>query len=100
LPEIEQSLYIGQRRPKDREEQVLLFVKIKEECSFNEKLRVAIKECIRKDLSPRYIPKFVFETPEIPMTVNGKVTELPVKKIVSGQKIIPSSTIVNPASLK
>lgn len=64
------------------------------------KLRGAIEARIRKDLSPRHVPKFIFETPEIPMTVNGKKTELPVKKIVSGQKTVPSSTIMNPGSLR
>lgn len=34
------------------------------------------------------------------MTVNGKKTEIPVKKIISGQKVVPSSTIVNPESLQ
>ncbi|KAH0839290.1 Acetoacetyl-CoA synthetase [Fonsecaea pedrosoi] len=98
--EIEESLCIGQRRPHDDDEQVLLFLKMKQGHSLDERLKSAIKAHIRKDLSPRHVPKFVFETPEIPMTVNGKKTELPVKKIVSGQKITPSSTIINPDSLK
>jgi acetoacetyl-CoA synthetase len=67
---------------------------------FDQKLEQAIQARIRRDLSPRHVPKFIFETPEIPMTVNGKKTELPVKKIVSGQTITPSSTIINPGSLK
>jgi acetoacetyl-CoA synthetase len=73
---------------------------MKEGHSLHGTLESAIRARIRKDLSPRHVPKFIFETPEIPMTVNGKKTELPVKKIVSGQKITPSSTIVNPGSLK
>ncbi|OQV09045.1 hypothetical protein CLAIMM_13227 [Cladophialophora immunda] len=100
FPEIEESLCVGQRRLHDRDEQVLLFVKMKAGCLLDGKLKRAIEAHIRKDLSPRHVPKFIFETPEIPMTVNGKKTELPVKKIVSGQKITPSSTIINPESLK
>ena len=98
--QIEDMLCIGQRRLHDRDEQVLLFVKMKEGYTYDDKLEKAIKTRIRRDLSPRHVPKFIFQTPEIPMTVNGKKTELPVKKIVSGQKITPSSTILNPASLK
>ncbi|KIW78340.1 acetoacetate-CoA ligase [Fonsecaea pedrosoi CBS 271.37] len=98
--ELEDCLCIGQRRPHDRDEQVLLFVKMKKGHVFSHDLEKALRERIRQDLSPRHVPKFIFGTPEIPMTVNGKKTELPVKKIVSGQKITPSSTIVNPDSLK
>jgi acetoacetyl-CoA synthetase len=98
--EIEDSLCIGQRRPQDRDEQVLLFVKMKPGHTLTPELKNAINSRIRQDLSPRHVPKFTFETPEIPMTVNGKKTELPVKKIVSGQNITPSSTIINPDSLR
>ncbi|KAI1615923.1 acetoacetate-CoA ligase [Exophiala viscosa] len=98
--QIEDMLCIGQRRLHDRDEQVLLFVKMKEGHTYDNKLEKAIRTRIRQDLSPRHVPKFIFETPEIPMTVNGKKTELPVKKIVSGQKVTPSSTILNPASLE
>jgi acetoacetyl-CoA synthetase len=68
--------------------------------SFDARLKKAIETRIRQDLSSRHVPKFIVETPEIPVTVNGKKVELPVKKIVSGQKITPSSTIANPGSLK
>ncbi|EXJ87220.1 acetoacetate-CoA ligase [Capronia epimyces CBS 606.96] len=97
---IEDSLCVGQRRPQDRDERVLLFVKMKPGHTLDHKLKKAIETRIRQDLSPRHVPKFIFETPDIPITVNGKKTELPVKKIVSGQSITPSSTIANPASLK
>jgi acetoacetyl-CoA synthetase len=42
----------------------------------------------------------VFGTPEIPTTVNLKKVELPVKQIVSGKKIKPSGTLLNPDSLE
>jgi acetoacetyl-CoA synthetase len=79
-----------------------------------------IKEAIRKALSARHVPKFIFETPAIPVrypsllsnsvaspntnissqvTVNLKKVELPVKQIVSGKKIKPSGTLLNPESL-
>ncbi|KAF9884511.1 hypothetical protein FE257_001699 [Aspergillus nanangensis] len=100
LVEIEDSLCIGQRRPHDRDERVLLFLKMKQGHAFSDGLKTAIESRIRKSLSPRHVPKFIFPTPEIPMTVNGKKTELLVKKIVSGQKVIASSTITNPHALK
>jgi acetoacetyl-CoA synthetase len=68
-------------------------------CSYDDQLEAAIANRIRQDLSPRHVPKFIFETPDIPITVNGKKTEAPVKKIVCGKEVTPSSTIINPESL-
>ncbi|KAF5026586.1 hypothetical protein F66182_1312 [Fusarium sp. NRRL 66182] len=99
FPEIEDSLCVGQRRAEDKDERVLLFVKMIKDHILDHKLENAIRQQIRKDLSPRHVPKFIFETPGIPMTINGKKMELPVKQAVSGQKVVYSSTIANPDSL-
>jgi len=97
---IEDSLCVGQRRPEDRDERVLLFVKMRHGCRFDDKLASSLRSHIRQQLSPRHVPAFIFETPGIPMTVNGKKTEIPVKKILCGQVVTPSSTIANPESLR
>lgn len=73
---------------------------MKDDYNYSEQLKAAIERRTHHDLSPMYVPKFILEIPEIPMTVNGKKTEVPVKRILSGQKIVPSSTIVNLGSLK
>ncbi|KAJ5521065.1 acetoacetate-CoA ligase [Penicillium fimorum] len=96
---IEDSLCVGQRRTSDKDEQVLLFIKMKDGFKCDWQLRERIKSRIRHDLSSRHVPKYIFQTPEIPMTTNGKKTETVVRKIVSGQKITPSSTIINPECL-
>jgi acetoacetyl-CoA synthetase len=36
---------------------------------FTRELVNAIKEAIRKDLSKRHVPKYIFETPEIPVSL-------------------------------
>ncbi|SPO04656.1 probable acyl-CoA synthetase [Cephalotrichum gorgonifer] len=94
------SICVGQRRPQDNDEKVLLFLLMKEGHKFTKSLVRDIKQAIRKDLSPRHVPAFVFETREIPVTVNMKKVELPVKQIVSGQKITASGTLLNPESLE
>ncbi|EOD46834.1 putative acetoacetyl- synthase protein [Neofusicoccum parvum UCRNP2] len=88
------------RRPGDADESVMLFLLMKEGVKFNEGLVRELKERIGKELSKRHVPKWVFETKEIPTTVNLKKVELPVKQIVSGQVIKPSGTLLNPESLK
>ncbi|KAF3770835.1 acetoacetate-CoA ligase [Cryphonectria parasitica EP155] len=94
------SLCVGQRRPQDQDENVLLFLLMKPGHQFQRRLVEEIKEAIRTELSKRHVPKYVFETPEIPMTINMKKVELPVKQIVSGHKITPSGTLANPQSLE
>ena len=96
---IADSICIGQRRPQDNDESVMLFLLMNPGQKFTPKLVRAVKDAIRKETSPRHVPKYVFETPEIPTTVNLKKVELPVKKIVSGQVVKPSSTLANPQSL-
>lgn len=93
------SICVGQRRPQDNDESVMLFLLMRPGHKFDRKLVNEVKEAIKNELTKRHVPKYVFETPEIPTTVNLKKVELPVKQIVSGQIIKPSGTLLNPKSL-
>jgi acetoacetyl-CoA synthetase len=118
---VQDSLCVGQRRPQDSDESVMLFLLMKPGMRFDRRLANEVKAAIARDLSKRHVPKWVFETPEIPVssrsqihsraipgsvpnhvqtTVNLKKVELPVKQIVSGQTIKPSGTLANPQSLE
>ncbi|KAL5336753.1 hypothetical protein BJX70DRAFT_268631 [Aspergillus crustosus] len=99
-PEIVDSLCVGQRRPKDTDETVLLFLLMRPGHSVTAALTTRVKVAIEKALSKRHVPKWVFETKAIPTTVNLKKVELPVKQIVSGKKIKVSGTLLNPESLE
>ncbi|KAG4441597.1 hypothetical protein IFR05_002881 [Cadophora sp. M221] len=96
---IQDSICVGQRRPQDHDESVMLFVLMKPGMRFTKSLVGAIKKRIASECSKRHVPRFVFETPEIPTTVNLKKVELPVKRIVSAEVIKPSGTLLNPKSL-
>lgn len=98
----------------------MLFLLLKPCVAFTADLVERIRSVIRKELSARHVPAFIFETPEIPVsfslapwdlgvnglliliqtTVNMKKVELPVKQIVSGKRIQPSGTLLNPGSLE
>ncbi|RFU35237.1 hypothetical protein B7463_g1110, partial [Scytalidium lignicola] len=99
FPQLVDSICVGQRRPEDVDETVMLFCLMKPGEKLTTKLVNDIKAAIRKELSPRHVPKYIFETPAIPTTVNLKKVELPVKQIVSGKIIKPSGTLLNPESL-
>ncbi|OTA67402.1 acetoacetyl-coenzyme A synthetase [Hypoxylon sp. EC38] len=96
---IADSICVGQRRPQDNDESVMLFLLMRPGHKFDRKLVNEVKEAIKNELTKRHVPKYVFETPEIPTTINLKKVELPVKQIVSGQIIKPSGTLLNPKSL-
>jgi len=97
---IDDSLCIGQRRPQDKDERVLLFLKMRPGYKFTPELVADIKTSIRKGLSARHVPSYIFEVSDIPYTVNGKKIEIAVKQIVSGSNLQPSGTVANPESLQ
>jgi acetoacetyl-CoA synthetase len=100
FPEVADSVCVGQRRPTDNDETVLLFLLMAPGQKFTSGLTKQIQDKIASSLSKRHVPRHVFETKEIPQTINGKKVELPVKQIVSGMKVKPSSTLANPHSLE
>ncbi|KAJ3486433.1 hypothetical protein NLI96_g4243 [Meripilus lineatus] len=97
---IEDSLCVGQRRPEDSDERILLFVKMRPGNALTKSLKSEINEVITKNLSSRHLPSFIFQVEDIPYTVTGKKVEIAVKQIVSGSTFKPSGTVVNPSSLQ
>lgn len=65
---IADSICVGQRRPQDTDESVILFLLMKPGHKFTKKLVNNVKDAIRKQCSARHVPKYVFETPEIPVS--------------------------------
>ncbi len=92
MPEIEDSLIIG--RPVENDEQVVLFVKVREG-KLDDALRDAIRKTIREKVSPRHVPGAIFEVSGVPYTINGKKVELAVKYIALGREITNRETIAN-----
>jgi acetoacetyl-CoA synthetase len=68
FPMLADSICVGQRRPQDSDESVLLFLLMKPGEKFTQRLVNDIKAAIRKELSARHVPKHIFETPDIPVS--------------------------------
>ena len=66
--EISDSLCVGQRRPSDTDERVMLFLLMKPGVHLTKDLINRVNASIRQKLSGRHVPSFVFETPEIPVS--------------------------------
>lgn len=97
--EVAESLCVGQRRSSDLDERVVLFLIMRQGRTLDRKMVTSIKDTIARELTKRHVPRYVFQVPEIPVTVNGKKVELPVKSIISGKTVKPSGTLLNPGSL-
>ncbi|KAJ3548979.1 hypothetical protein NM208_g571 [Fusarium decemcellulare] len=96
--EIEDALCVGQRRPQDKDETVILFVKLHPNLAESKSLKTRLLAQIEKDLSRRHVPKYVFYVPSIPYTVNGKKMETLIRDIVSG-KGVKTHVVENPESV-
>lgn len=66
---VHDSLCVGQRRPADQDETVMLFLLMKPGHRFDTALVGEIRAAIGRDLSKRHVPKYIFETPEIPVSL-------------------------------
>lgn len=97
---IADSVCVGQRRDCDADESVILFVQMAQAHDFNRAVARRLQDAIRSSLSPRHVPKYIFPVPGVPYTVNGKKVEILIKKLVSGQEVKVSPTIVNPEILR
>lgn len=69
FPEIADSLCVGQRRPKDDDESVMLFLMMNKGHEMSENLVRKVREAIGKSLSKRHVPRYIFQTPEIPVSL-------------------------------
>ena len=64
---VQDSLCVGQRRPRDPDQSVMLFLLMKPGHRLDRALAADVRAAIRADLSKRHVPKYIFETPEIPV---------------------------------
>ncbi|KAF2011975.1 acetyl-CoA synthetase-like protein [Aaosphaeria arxii CBS 175.79] len=97
--EVEDCIAVGQRRKTDPDEQVLLFLKLKDSLKLDKSLKQRICNAIRRDLSARHVPQHIRQVADIPYTRNGKKIENMVKAIVSGQALKVGQSAANPECL-
>jgi len=98
LPFILDSLCVGKNTNGDVD--VLLFVKLKEGEELTNERKKLIKEQIKKNTTPRHVPREIHVVQDIPYTRSGKKVELAVSKIIHGRPVTNSEALANPESLK
>lgn len=98
IEEVADSLVIGQEWKDDV--RVVLFVKMAEGVELTNELQDTIRKTIRKNASPRHVPKKIITVTDIPYTINMKKVELAVKKIIHGKEVRNQDALKNPEALK
>ena len=98
LPFILDSLCVGKNTNGDVD--VLLFVKLKEGEELTPERKKQIKEQIKKNTTPRHVPREIHVVQDIPYTRSGKKVELAVSKIIHGKPVTNIEALANPESLK
>ena len=94
---IADGLVVGQAWKGD--ERVILFIKPVPGSHVTEDLKDKIKKKLRDEASPRHVPAFIIEAPDIPYTFNMKKVESAVSNIIHGRPVINRDAIVNPEAL-
>ncbi len=98
LPEVEESLVIGQDWQGDV--RVVLFVRLKPGETLSDDLVTRIKAQIRTGASPRHVPAKVLQVADIPRTKSGKIVELAVRDVVHGRPVKNREALANPEALE
>ncbi|MBI5441647.1 MAG: acetoacetate--CoA ligase [Deltaproteobacteria bacterium] len=98
LEEVVESMVIGQTWQDDV--RIVLFVRLRDGLTLDEPLTKRLKDQIRTNTTPRHVPAKIIQVPDIPKTINGKLVELAVTKIVHGQEVKNKDALANLAALE
>jgi acetoacetyl-CoA synthetase len=102
LDEVMESLAIDME-VLGRDSSLILFVVLKADQLLDTDLHEKIKNQIRTNVSPRFIPDKIYAVNEIPKTLNGKKMEVPIRKMLLGfeiEKVVNPDSMSNPNSLE
>jgi len=102
LPEIVESLVIGQDWPPNEtgDVRVVLFVKLQDGLALDSVLAEKIKQHIRANTTPRHVPAKVVQVTDIPRTKSGKIVELAVRNVIHGRDVKNIEALANPEALE
>ena len=91
------SLCVG--KPNNGDVDVILFVKLKDKEELGIDRKKQIKDLIKKNTTPRHVPREIIVVNDIPYTRSGKKVELAISRILSGKPVTNLEALVNPESL-
>ena len=80
---IDDSICVGQRRPQDKDERVLLFMKMRAGHKLDQPFEQVIRTAIREALSARHVPAHIFEVKDIPVS-SSSLACVPKERLMIG----------------
>ena len=98
VPEVADSLVVD-TSSSSGEGDLLLFVVFEAGADVTAVTK-ALRTLIRTELSPRHVPGVVIPVPAVPRTLNGKKSEVPVKRILGGAPVesaVSRDSLADPA---
>jgi acetoacetyl-CoA synthetase len=84
LPEVLDSVVIHLEDDAGGPGELLLFVALVPDAALDDRLRTAIVDALRTQLSPRHVPDRIVRIKAVPRTLTGKKLETPLKRILLG----------------
>jgi len=102
LPEVVESIVIGQDWPPGESDDVriVLFVKLQDGMMLDNALAERIKSHIRANTTPRHVPAKIVQVHDIPRTKSNKIVELAVRNVVHGRDVRNLDALANPEALE
>ena len=102
LPEVVEALVIGQNWPPDKpgDVRIVLFVRLRSDCTLDDALITKIKKTIRENATPRHVPAKILQVADIPRTKSGKIVELAVRNVVHNEPVKNIEALANPEALE
>jgi len=79
--------------------QIVLVVVLREGLALDQELQDALRQRIRKENSPRHVPAFIIQAPDIPRTISGKTVEIAVRNILHDRPVDNEDALANPQAL-
>ena len=99
---VEDSLVVHNEAARHGTGEVVLFVVPAAGTEFDDGLRDAIRNALKRELSPRHVPDLIEQVKAVPRTISGKKMELPVKRLLAGEAaeaVAQAGAMVNPETL-
>ncbi|MEX2109286.1 MAG: acetoacetate--CoA ligase [Gemmatimonadaceae bacterium] len=100
LPEVLESVAVGQEQDEGGDVRIVLFVRLQPGVSLDEDLRQRITTRLRENTTPLHVPKKIVQVGDIPRTISGKISELAVREVIHGRPVKNTEALANPQSLK
>jgi acetoacetyl-CoA synthetase len=98
LDEIVESVVIGQQ--SERDERIVLFVKLREGLTLTDDLSDRIRRRIRENTTPRHVPATILQITDVPRTKSGKVVELAVRDVVHNRDVKNREAFANTEAIQ